>query len=270
MSLLSRLFRSKAQKAVDALQDNLNHRLVAIDAGLKLFKKSADAFDASSIPEGSEEEASFKLAQGKHAYFTNALLDDLKHAEELIKAMQLSLSFNSGRPSPGFETDVLRTEKVLEGTDDNVNRLSHVTKDMLDIVGEVYPDDTQPKRKEDLAAFKTLLDHAKARKSEVDDTMTQMDKILSGIIDQYEETETFSDRELAKQAAAFMKAGTALSLAEGEWIDFLQKAIKAPSVDPFRPDVGRKGAWLEERWQVYNNSKATLQALLDDTDGGSA
>jgi hypothetical protein len=100
--------------------------------------------------------------------------------------------------------------------------------------------------------------------------MTQMDKILSGIIDQYEETETFSDRELAKQAAAFMKAGTALSLAEGEWIDFLQKAIKAPSVDPFRPDVGRKGAWLEERWQVYNNSKATLQALLDDTDGGSA
>lgn len=268
MSLLSRLFRSKAHKAVDALQENMNRRLMAIDAGLKLFKKATDAFDVSSIPEGSEEGTSFKLAQAKHAYFTNAVLDDLKHAEELIKAMQFALGYNNGRPPPGFESDIIRAEKMLEGTDDNVNRLWNITREMLDIVGSA--DHAQPNREEDLASLKTLLDSAKVRKSDLDDTISYLDETLSGMTAQYEETGTLSDPDLAKKAADFMKAGTALSLAEGEWIDFLQEVIKAPSLDPFRAEVGRKRAWLEERWKVYDNAKTELRALVREADGGSA
>jgi hypothetical protein len=129
MSLLSRLFRSKAQKAVDALQENLDRRLWAVDAGLKLFKKATDAFD------GSGDEASFTLAQGKHQYFTNALIDDLSRAEELIKTMRLDLDYNNGRPPSGFASDVIEAEKMLEGTDANVNRLAKVTKELLDLAG---------------------------------------------------------------------------------------------------------------------------------------
>ncbi|MBD9447309.1 hypothetical protein [Rhizobium sp. RHZ01] len=73
-----------------------------------------------------------------------------------------------------------------------------------------------------------------------------------------------SDPDLAKKVAAHMKAGTALSLAEDEWIDFLEKAIKAPSVDPFRAEMGRKKAWMDERFKVYNDALAEVRALLDD------
>jgi hypothetical protein len=129
MSILSRLFRSKAQKGVDALQENLNRKLWAVDGGLKLFKKATDAFD------GSGDEESFRLAQGKHEYFTNALIDDLSHVEDLIKKMKLDLDYNNGRPHPGFASEVIDVEKLLEGTNKNVNRLSRVTQEMLDLAG---------------------------------------------------------------------------------------------------------------------------------------
>ena len=99
MSLLSRLFRSKAQKAVDALQEDFNRRLVSIQAGLKLFAKTTDAFDNDR-----GEEASFKVAQAKHQYFTNALLDDLGHIEELIKKMRLTLD-------PTMDVDIRLRER---------------------------------------------------------------------------------------------------------------------------------------------------------------
>jgi hypothetical protein len=258
MSLLSRLFRSKAQKAVDTLQENLNRRLLAIEGGLKLFGKATDAFDVSNIPEGSEDEASFKGAQAKHQYFTNALLDDLKSVEELIKTMQLDLGYNNGRPSPGFASEVIEAERMLEETNKNVDRLLNITQEMLDLA-----DHTQ--RGKDFASLKPLLDNAIARKSDVDDTMAQLDKLLEGMIADYDETGTFSDPDLANKAAAFMKTGTALSLAEGVWIDFLQEVMNAPSIDPFRAEVGRKAAWLEERFKVYENARTEVQALLDDT-----
>lgn len=137
MSLLSRLFRSKAQKAVDALQQGLDRRLLAVQAGLELFETATNAFEASNIPRGSPGSEAFKLGQGKHAYFTNALLDDLTHAEELIKAMHRALEYNGGRPMAGFEKEVIEAEKVLERTDANVNRLRNVCQGLLDIAGEV-------------------------------------------------------------------------------------------------------------------------------------
>jgi hypothetical protein len=159
---------------------------------------------------------------------------------------------------------------MLEGTEKNFERLKTITTELLELAGESPTDPAQPNRKEDLASLRILLDHAKARKSDVDDTVAHMEEILDTVIAQHEETGAISDPDVVRKAAAFMKAGTALSLAEDEWIEFLQKAIKAPSVDPFRVEIGRKGEWLEERWKVYEEAKAELQALVGDTDGGSA
>jgi hypothetical protein len=127
MSLLSRLFRSKAQKEVDALQEDLDRRLVSIQAGLELFAKTTDAFDDSG------DEASFKFAQGKHQYFTNALLNDLGHVEELIKKMRLTLDLNNGRPTSGFVSDVIDAKKMLKDTDENRDRLVKICREMIDL-----------------------------------------------------------------------------------------------------------------------------------------
>ncbi|MCH4561281.1 hypothetical protein ACVILI_001885 [Mesorhizobium sp. USDA 4775] len=263
MSLFSRLFRSKAQKAVDALQGDLNRRLAAVQAGLELFERTTKAFAVSGIDEGSSEATSFKLAQGKHGYFTSALIDDLTHPEELIKAMHRALEFNNGRPSPGFEREVREAEQALERADANIDRLRDVCQQLLDVVGDISPEGEKGR-----VSLKMLLDHAKVRKDDLDDTLSQMDKSLEDMIAQAE-AGTFSDFDLAQKASSFMKAGTALSLAEGEWIDFLQRAMRAPSLDPYRAELPRKKAWLEERFKVYEDARAELRAITVD-DGGAA
>ncbi|SFQ04615.1 hypothetical protein SAMN03159463_05474 [Mesorhizobium sp. NFR06] len=91
----------------------------------------------SGLHEASSETTSFKLAQGKHAYFTNALIDDLAHVEELIKAMHRALEFNNGRPSPGFEKEVIEAEQALERTDANIDRLRDVCQQLVDVVGDI-------------------------------------------------------------------------------------------------------------------------------------
>lgn len=135
MSFLSRLFPSKAQKAVDALQHELDRRLLAVQSGLELFKRATDVFETCEIPEGSLEDKSFRVAQGKHAYFTNALIDDLSRAEELIEVMRRSLEYNGGRPQPSFAKEVIEAENYLADTDANVERLHKVTQEMQEIVG---------------------------------------------------------------------------------------------------------------------------------------
>ncbi|MER8430867.1 hypothetical protein [Mesorhizobium caraganae] len=262
MSLFSFLFRSKAQKAVDELQDGLNRRLSAIQAGLELFERTTKVFAVSGIEEGSSEAASFKLAQGKHGYFTSALIDDLTDAEKLIKTMHRALDFSNGRPSPGFEKEVIEAEQALERSDANFDRLAGVCQQLLDVVGDISPG-----TEKDRASLKMLLDHAKARKDELDVTLSEMYKSSEDMIAQLD-AGTFSDIELAKKASSFMKAGTALSLAEGEWIDFLQRAMKAPSLDPYRAELPRKKEWLEERFKVYEDARAALGAIT--VEGGGA
>ncbi|RUU53915.1 hypothetical protein [Mesorhizobium sp. M2C.T.Ca.TU.002.02.1.1] len=212
----------------------------------------------SGIDEGSSEATSFKLAQGKHGYFTSALIDDLTRAEERIKAMHRALEFNNGRPSPGFEKEVIEAEQALEGTDVNIDRLREVCQQLLDVVGDISPEGEK-----DRASLKVLLDHARVRKNELDDTLSQLDKSLDDTIAQLDNG-TFSDFDLAQKASSLMKAGTALSLAEGEWIDFLQKAMRAPSLDPFRAELPRKKAWLEERFKVYEDARAELRSITGD------
>jgi hypothetical protein len=258
MSLFGRLFRSKAQKAVDLLQEGLDSRLTRVGAGLEVFKRTAKSFDMSGIEEGSSAATSFQLAQGKHAFFTNALIDDLGRVEELVKAMRRALEYNNGRPQPGFEKEVIEAEEQLERTDANFKRLGEVCQQLIDIAGVLSPE-----REEDHASLKLLLDHAKTRKDDLDDTLSQLDKSLEDMIAEAEDG-TFTDIELAKKASSFMKAGTALSLAEGEWIDFLQKAMRAPSLDPFRAQLPRKKEWLEERWKVYEDARGELGALTAD------
>jgi hypothetical protein len=128
MSLLSRLFQSKAQKAVDALQESLDRRLLAIEGGLKLFKQATESF----VP---GDEQAFKVAQAKHEYFTTALLDDLAFAENRIKVMRRDLGYNRGRPQPGFASEVTAVEEIIEATDNNIARLVKATQTMLDLAG---------------------------------------------------------------------------------------------------------------------------------------
>ncbi|MEP9389433.1 hypothetical protein [Mesorhizobium sp. KR9-304] len=243
---------------MDALQEELDRRLVAVGAGLEVFKRTAKSFDMSGIEDGCSEAASFKLAQGRHAYFTNALIDDLSSVEEQVKAMRRALEYNDGRPQPSFEKEVTEAERDLEQTDANIRRLSEVCQQLIDIAG-----DTSPERAEDHASLKLLIEHANGRKDELDHTLSEMDKSLDDVIAQAE-AGTFTDIELAKKASSYMKAGAALSLAEGEWIDFLQKAMRAPSLDPFRAELPRKKEWLEECRKIYEDARAALRALTVD------
>ncbi|WP_395446958.1 hypothetical protein ACHMW7_18150 [Aminobacter sp. UC22_36] len=258
MSLFSRLFRSKAQKAVDGLQDDLNRRLLAVQAGLELFQRTTKAFDMSGIDDGSSEAASFNAAQGRHAFFTSALIDDLGHVEELIKAMRRALEYNNGRPNAGFEREVMQVEKDLARTNTNIERLGKVCRQLVDIAGDIDPD-----REEDHANLKQLIDYATVRKCELKDTLSQIAELLDDMIAQIDAGTVVND-ELASKAFAVMKAGTALSLANDEWIDFLEAAIRAPSLDPFRAEMSRKRDWMEERFRVYENASVALEALTKD------
>src|SRR5262249_44711706 len=144
----------------------------------------------------------------------------------VVKKMQLALKFNHGRPQPGFENQVIETEETLKRTEKNLKSLAVICHELVNAVG--MGKGSSPQRVEDLASFKVLLDGARVRKSELDDTLAQMEEYIDAIIAQHEKTGTVSDPELAKKATAFMKAGTAASLAEDEWIEFLEEAIRAP------------------------------------------
>lgn len=109
MSLLSRVFRSKPQKSVDALQDKLNRRLVAVQDGLQIYTAAGDRFAAMDVPEGSGEWKAFSLAQRKHQYFTSALIDDLSAVEEEIRLLQRTLDVG-GKPSVDFASRLMNAE----------------------------------------------------------------------------------------------------------------------------------------------------------------
>ncbi|MEP9389436.1 hypothetical protein [Mesorhizobium sp. KR9-304] len=133
--LLICLFPSKAQKTVDALQDNLDGSLLAVRTRLELFEKATEAFKTSGLSESLPERVAFQLAQSKHAYFTKALIDDLSRVEDFLEGMRRTFDCNNGRPADGFADHVIEAEDLLGATDANVNRLQKVTQELLDITG---------------------------------------------------------------------------------------------------------------------------------------
>lgn len=135
MSLFSRLFPSKLQRSIDALQETLNRRLVAVDASLKLFTITTDAFHALNPPPESDDWAAFKLAQGKHQYFTNALIDDLGRAEDRIKQIRLAANIGGKAAALQLAAEILETEDMLKETGTNVDRLAAICDQMRRAVG---------------------------------------------------------------------------------------------------------------------------------------
>jgi hypothetical protein len=133
LGIFARLFRTRANKAVDALQTALNSRLTSVDAALKLFSIASDAFTALEVPQESDDWKAFKLAQGKHQYFTNALLDDLSTVEERIKVLRLAASLGAASASTNFAADVTEVKQMLAATEQNITRLQRVCRDMVEI-----------------------------------------------------------------------------------------------------------------------------------------
>ncbi len=128
-------FRSKAQKKLDALQGLLNARLIAVDAAMKIFKLTTDEFERLQQSPDTEEWKVFKVAQSKHAYFANALLDDLKPVEDGIKRLRLASEIAVRSDPIQFATELIELEERLADTEKNVSRLGGVCSQMLQATG---------------------------------------------------------------------------------------------------------------------------------------
>ena len=128
-------FRSKVEKKIDALQDVLNARLLAVDAALKLFTLATDEFDRLEQSPDTETWKMFKAAQARHQYFTNALLSDLGNVEDRIKRLRLASAIAVRSDPLQVAASLHEVERLLADTEENVGRLGNICREMTHATG---------------------------------------------------------------------------------------------------------------------------------------